>query len=136
MVQSHTLKMENINQSNMKFVISDTENNIVLDSGVHTNRVGSNRFTLAPIFNALRISSGNINHNLFKVDTFTKDSKPPNYIIPLGVHNDPHNWAGGKTSQYENYDSLFDLLDEDYLSDLKSGRAMLLVDSSFDKLFL
>ena len=116
----------------MNFVISDTENHIVNDGGVFKNKVGSNRFTLAPIFNAMRISSGNINHNLFKVDTFTKDSKPEKYIIPLGVHNDPHNWGGGKTSKYENYESLFDLLDSDYLEDLKNEKAFLLIDSSFE----
>jgi hypothetical protein len=116
----------------MNFVISDTENHIVNDGGVFKNKVGSNRFTLAPIFNAMRISSGNINHNLFKVDTFTKDSKPEKYIIPLGVHNDPHNWGGGKTSKYEDYESLFDLLDSDYLEDLKNEKAFLLIDSSFE----
>lgn len=116
----------------MNFVISDTENHIVNDGGVFKNKVNSNRFTLAPIFNAMRISSGNINHNLFKVDTFTKDTKPEKYIIPLGVHNDPHNWGGGKTSKYKDYESLFDLLDSDYLEDLKNEKAFLLVDSSFE----
>lgn len=116
----------------MNFVISDTENHIVNDGGVFKNKVGSNRFTLAPIFNAMRISSGNINHNLFKVDTFTKDSKPEKYIIPLGVHNDPHNWGGGTKSKYKDYESLFDLLDSDYLEDIKNEKAFLLVDSSFE----
>ena len=116
----------------MNFVISDTENHIVNDGGVFKNKVGSNRFTLAPIFNAMRISSGNINHNLFKVDTFTKDTKPEKYIIPLGVHNDPHNWGGGTKSKYKDYESLFDLLDSDYLEDIKNEKAFLLVDSSFE----
>lgn len=116
----------------MNFVISDTENHIVNDGGVFKNKVGSNRFTLAPIFNAMRISSGNINHNLFKVDTFTKDSKPEKYIIPLGVHNDPHNWGGGTKSKYKDYESLFDLLDSDYLEDIKNEKAFLLIDSSFE----
>lgn len=116
----------------MNFVISDTENHIVNDGGVFKNKVGSNRFTLAPIFNAMRISSGNINHNLFKVDTFTKDAKPEKYIIPLGVHNDPHNWGGGTKSKYKDYESLFDLLDSDYLEDIKNEKAFLLVDSSFE----
>ena len=63
--------MANTIQTNMNFVISDTENHIVMDGGTFKNSLGGNRFTLAPIFNAMRISSGNINHNLFKVNTFT-----------------------------------------------------------------
>lgn len=118
--------------NSIDFVISNTETNVVLDSGTHTNKVGSNRFTLAPIFNAMRISSGNVNHNLFKVDTFTKKDKPENYIIPLGVHNDPQNWAGGSGCEYKDYESLFDLLDADYLEDIKNEKAILLIDSSFE----
>tara|TARA_B110000495_G_C23002215_1_gene591603 strand:- start:50 stop:1369 length:1320 start_codon:yes stop_codon:yes gene_type:complete len=124
--------MANIIQTNMNFVISDNENHIVMDGGTFKNSLGSNRFTLAPIFNAMRISSGNINHNLFKINTFTKDVKPEKYIIPLGVHNDPHNWGGGTSSNYKNYESLFDLLDIDYLTDLKNEKAILLIDSSFE----
>ena len=66
----------------MNFVISDNENHIVMDGGTFKNSLGSNRFTLAPIFNAMRISSGNINHNLFIVYNFRVQIK---YFCKEGI---------------------------------------------------
>jgi hypothetical protein len=63
---------------------------------------------------------------------FPKDT-PNHYIISTGVNHHPAEWAGGEFSDNPfNRKSLFELLNDKYLKDLQEGRAILLLDSSFE----
>jgi hypothetical protein len=69
-----------------------------------------------------------LNKNLI----FDINDRPENYIIPVGVHNDPHTWAGGESTTNESVISLFEFINEIYLNDLINKRAHLLIDSSLE----
>ena len=96
------------------------------------NKTGWDRFTVAPLYNRMVCLRG-LNENF--VDAFrdfTFNDRPKNYIIAIGVNNDPEMWAGGKYSSDPTVTSLFEFLNEVYLKDLREGNAYLLVDSSFE----
>jgi len=96
------------------------------------NRAGSTRFTLSPLYN--RVSFIRHFNRTFEFTTrdFQMDERPETYVIPVGVNNDPIMWAGGKYSPEPEVPSLFEFINEVYLKDLRSGRAYLLIDSSFE----
>jgi hypothetical protein len=66
------------------------------------------------------------------IKIFDINDRPENYIIPVGVHNDPHTWAGGESTTNESVRSLFEFINEIYLNDLINKRAHLLIDSSLE----
>ena len=51
-----------------------------------------------------------------------------NYIIPIGVRGHPDGWCG----QIHNF-NMFKLLNEQYIKDLREGRAILLLDNSHEE---
>ena len=120
----------------INFVFDNLEEgtNCVKQAGL--NKGGSNRFTSAPIMNRMYLSQ---NENSDFSDFFIQnhidtidEKKLTNYIIPIGVNNDPHNWAGGELSEHKDYPSLFDFLYEKYITDLQNKKALLIVDSSLE----
>ena len=52
------------------------------------------------------------------------------YLIPAGVAHSPRDWAGGYPPS--SGESLFNYLNEKYLTDLRNKRALLLLDQSFE----
>ncbi len=116
----------------MNFVFEDLEQSRNFVENWVTNKAGSDRFTVAPLYNRMVCLRG-LNEN-YK-DTFLEFSmknKPDKYIIPVGVNNDPEMWAGGKYSPDSSVQSFFEFLSETYLRDLQIGNAYLLIDSSFE----
>lgn len=118
----------------MNFVFEDTQEYRNLVRGDNQNHQNCNRLTCAPFVNLIRTLSfynSSINNDSVHFD-FNSDDIPDRYIIPVGTHNDPHNWGGGELSEYENYESVFDNLNSTYLSDLQSKKAFLLFDNSLE----
>lgn len=119
----------------MNFVFEDLHEYRNFVDNWTLNFAESERFTVAPIFNRCNIMSNFKNSKFKGIRTlYHKSEKPDKYIISLGVNNDPGNWAGGNFGEFknQNYPSLFDYLDYDYLSDLQNNKAFLLIDSSFE----
>jgi len=118
----------------MNFVFEDTQENRNLVKGDNQNHQSSDRLTCAPFVNLIRALS--FYSNSIKNDSvyfnFDLDDIPDRYIISVGTHNDPKNWAGGELSGYENYPSVFDNLNSTYLNDLQSNKAFLLFDNSLE----
>jgi len=50
-----------------------------------------------------------------------------NYIIPVGVKNHPDGWSGQCNGK-----NIFDNLNEEYLTDLRDGHALLMIDASHE----
>ena len=118
----------------MNFVFEDTQEKRNLVRGDNQNHQNCNRLTTAPFVNLSRTLSfynSSMKDNSNHID-FNSDDIPDKYIIPVGTHNDPQNWAGGSLSEYKNYSSVFDNLNETYLKDLQSGKAILLFDNSLE----
>ena len=59
--------------------------------------------------------------------TINIEDRPDKYIIASGVRTSPDQWAHPVNGK-----SLFDFLNTDYLTDLRNGRAMLLLDQSLE----
>jgi hypothetical protein len=116
----------------MNFVFEDLENsrNFVENWGI--NKAGSDRFTVAPLYNRMVCLRGMNEAHKFTFQEFTIKNKPDKYIIPVGVNNDPEMWAGGKYSPDNTVQSFFEFLSKIYLKDLREGNAYLLIDSSFE----
>lgn len=70
------------------------------------------------------------NHNRFNVNIYSADNIPAGikYIIPVGVHESPTTWAGHSGV----FESIFNLIPEQYLVDLREGRAHILFDNSLE----
>jgi hypothetical protein len=116
----------------MNFVFEKLENSRNFVENWVKNNAGSDRFTVAPLYNRMVCLRGL--NNLY-VETFREypiEHRPDKYIIPIGVNNDPGMWAGGKYSSDTTIQSLFEFLNEIYLKDLREGNAYLLIDSSFE----
>jgi hypothetical protein len=116
----------------MNFVFEDLKNSRNFVDNWITNKAGSDRFTVAPLYNRMVCLRGlnRLYENTFR--EFSIESKPNKYIIPIGVNNDPGMWAGGKYSSDTTIQSFFEFLNNVYLNDLREGNAYLLVDSSFE----
>lgn len=116
----------------MNFVFEDIDlfRNLVDNWGI--NNTASERFTVSPLFN--RLHTIQFFNKKYKgiCEIFSVENRPDKYLIPIGVNNDPHNWAGGTHSEFINYPSLFEFLSEIYLEDLRKRKAFLIVDSSFE----
>ena len=116
----------------MNFVFEDLEKSRNFVENWEMNKIGSDRFTVSPLYNRMVCLRG-INDKLeFTFQEFTLKNKPDRYIIPVGVNNDPQMWAGGKYSVDKTIKSFFEFLNETYLKDLRDGNAFLLIDSSFE----
>lgn len=116
----------------MNFVFEDVSTHRNFIENWETNVVGSNRFTVCPLFNRMNILRFLVKDFNSDIQIFDSINRPKNYIISVGVNNDPSCWAGGKYSSNETVTSLFEFLNQDYLSDLIYESAYLLIDSSFE----
>lgn len=104
--------------------------NFVKSNDINTS--GFDRFTSSPFFNRMNIiCSRNLKYwNWIK--SFSIEDKPERYIIPVGVNNDPSNWAGGNLWNRQDIPSFFNYINEIYLNDLRNKNAFLLIDSSLE----
>jgi hypothetical protein len=116
----------------MNFVFEHKEEARNFTTGNQQNKTGWNRFCIAPFFNLIRCLSTLSPHYKDMSMMFDINEKPEKFIISTGLHNDPKNWGGGKLSGYENYESLFDLLSDEYIQDIKNNKALLLLDNSLE----
>lgn len=125
----------------MNFVYEDLPNRMnLLDSNIEVN--GDNflskyfRFNNCPITNDIN-NLGNINQTAVKYlnpREFTIKKRPKRYIIPVGLNKSPREWIGGynKEDGIVGEDYIFDMLIPEFLKDLQSNRAFLLLDSSLE----
>lgn len=116
----------------MNFVFEDLQENRNLVVGDNQNRAGCNRLTTAPFFNFIRCLSEFNEEYRDKSEIFSVEDRPDKYIISVGTHNDPQNWAGGELSVHEDYHSVFENISEEYITDLRNGKALLLFDNSLE----
>lgn len=105
------------------------------------NLSGIRRFTACPIFNSiffLRTRSG-LQKEFSKDVTFSTqpiEGKP--YIVATGVSHSPNDWCGpdwkgnGTDNQFPDRKSLFKHIPTQYIHDLQTGRAFLLLDQSHE----
>ena len=125
----------------MIFMFEDKENQLNFTSCTDVNPSGIKRFSRSPLVAALvstltwmkgqeitfRSAEG---FPQFDILSTTTSSKTKNYIISSAVNHSPIDWAGGYTPSKGK--SLFDYLNEKYLTDLKNNEAFLLLDQSFE----
>lgn len=84
---------------------------------------GIPRFGVSPLVNVINILIYE------KKDGFkTVDTECDNYIISAGVNHSPDDWTGYNPR----VKSLFNYLNEKYVNDLRSGKALLMLDQSFE----
>ncbi len=111
----------------MKLVFEDIENLHNFKSCPDVNPSGIKRFTYAPLINAT-----NMFFSFSRSESFLKfielNSEVENYIIPAAVNHSPEDWTG----HVSRVKSLFEYLNEKYLRDLRDGKALLLLDQSFE----
>lgn len=105
------------------------------------NSSGIRRFTPSPFASALfRYKRMPAAFKEFAKDVFFSNNTGAyeKYIIATGVTHSPDDWCGpdyqgvGLSKQHANRLSLFAHLKEDYLTDLQTGRAFLLIDQSHE----
>lgn len=80
----------------------------------------------ANVYYATKINEGELNSNIIKFLPF--NSNVDNYIISTSVNHSPDDWTGYNPK----VKSLFFYLNEKYLTDLRTGNALLLIDQSFE----
>ena len=98
----------------MNFVFEDVSTCRNFINNWEMNGVGSYRFTISPLFNRMFILGHIIEGYNANIKIFDINDRPKSYIIPVGVHNDPHTWAGGEFTTNESVRSLFEFINETY----------------------
>lgn len=115
----------------MNFLVEDIQEGRNLTDNWVKNQGGMDRWTVSPMYNRLKILSHLYNRFSNLCSILEPNEKPEKYIYPVGVNNDPSNWAGGEHSEYKNPD-LFHFLPQYLIDDLKNNKAFLLLDSAFE----
>ena len=134
----------------LNFVFEDKEEMLNLFSP--NEKIGGlTRVVLSPYVNRLRQLGQYYNsvHNTMdenEIEFFEKNYKinfwgvdelrDEKYIISIGVNENPRKWIGGGyaekgTPEYK-FENLFDKLNDKFLTDLRSGQAFFLIDSSLE----
>lgn len=119
----------------INFVFEDLKENRNFVNNWVLNNTGSNRFTVAPIYNRMNIFQHIKRDEIHILNSYSFENKPKNYIIPIGGNNNPNHWAGGDYWNPEDGDytpSFFEFFNEDYLNDLRNRNAFFIIDSSFE----
>jgi len=83
------------------------------------------RFATAPIANSMI-------HRTDDAKGFTVSNRPEKYIIATGVNHHPNDWTGSGFAYQNTRKNSFAFLNNVYLDDLRTGRAMLLFDQSLE----
>ena len=84
------------------------------------------RFAPAPIANAIlhRTQNQSKAHSIF--------NRPKYYIIPTGVNHHPNDWTGSPLAFNNRRNTAFSYLNDTYINDVRTGRAMLMFDQSLE----
>lgn len=116
----------------MKFVFEDLDKDRNFISCPQKNPTGWERFCTAPFFTLSRFLSCLTDEYGGCIREFSLEERPEKYIIATGVHNDPRSWGGGTSSGHGDYMSIFECINETYLSDLQNKNALLIIDNSLE----
>jgi hypothetical protein len=105
-------------------------------------KTGFNRFTVCPITTTMMRFKGveSPTYRAFGQDIIETNTPPSagNYVISSGVAHSPIYWCGvdhlgvGANPSFPERQTLFSFLEGQYLEDLQSGRAFLLLDQSHE----
>lgn len=114
----------------INFLYEDFENKVNFIDCRDVNPSGIRRFWISPLLNASLVY-----YSFYPKDNITNSyglhqnvSEVEHYIICSAVNHSPGDWTG-----YEpRVDTLFKYLNEKYLDDLRNGKALLMLDSSFE----
>ena len=111
----------------MKFIFEDKNNLLNFTKCEDINTSGIRRFGLSPLLNASHLLF--VSNQLGNPHTFCETNEDvENYIITAGVNHSPEDWTGYNPK----VKSVFSHLNEKYLRDLRNGKAVLLLDQSFE----
>ena len=122
----------------MNFVFEDYKQHLnLIDANVIKDAAENNfRYNQSPLSNDIN-DLWNLNrelHKEFNPRSFTVGKRPRKYIIPIGLNESPHEWAGGYNPETKEItsDYIFAVLSKEYIKDLQNKRAFLLLDSSLE----
>jgi len=100
------------------------------------NASGIPRFTPSPVVSELYLHTvsklGGRKIKIPKIRFITKIPKNGKYIIASGVAHSPDVWTGKFPKKVVSQKTVFELIKPEYLRDLQSGRAFLLLDQSHE----
>lgn len=111
----------------MKFLFEDLENRTNFVKCKDVNPSGIKRFAYSPLLNAAHLYYS-FNKELNPLEFLEFNVEHSNYIISAAVNHSPEDWTG----YHPRVKSLFKYLNKKYVNDLKSGKALLLLDQSFE----
>lgn len=84
------------------------------------------RFAPAPMANAM------LHRTKDQARAYSIANRPQYYIIPTGVNHHPNDWAGSELAYNNTRNTSFSYLNNIYLNELRTGRAMLMFDQSLE----
>jgi hypothetical protein len=111
----------------INFVFENLENLENFTNCPDVNRSGIKRFATSPI-TQLMVYGPRGQEN----KAITIQNLPSHYMICSGVNHHPDNWAGTHLAFRNEVKNGFSYLSQQYLKDLREGRAMLLLDQSLE----
>jgi len=109
----------------MNFVFEDRQNFLNYLSCPDINRSGIKRFAPSPM--AVTIS-----HRTQMSQWYSMVNKPKPYIIATGVNHHPNEWTGSELALNNTRQTAFSYLNKKQLTDVQSGKAMLVFDQSLE----
>ena len=111
----------------MNFLFEDLENRLNFTNCKDINASGISRFGISPLLNATHLYYG-FQQQPMELQYHDINDNVDRYVISACVNHSPDDWTGYNPR----VKSLFSYLNEKYLTDLRSGRALLLLDQSFE----
>jgi hypothetical protein len=111
----------------MNFLFEDLENRLNFINCKDINASGISRFGISPLLNATHLYHG-FQQQPMELQYHDMDDNVDRYVISACVNHSPDDWTGYNPR----VKSLFSYLNEKYLTDLRRGHALLLLDQSFE----
>ncbi len=111
----------------MNLIFEDLEKYENFKSCPDINTSGIARFGRSPLLNASHLYASS-NGKPLPFDYYYVNDDIKDYIISASVNHSPDDWTGYNPK----VKSVFSYLNEKYITDLRNGKAMLLLDSSFE----
>jgi hypothetical protein len=111
----------------MNFLFEDLENRLNFINCKDINASGISRFGISPLLNATHLFYA-FQRLPMELNYYNMDDNVDRYIISSCVNHSPDDWTGYNPR----VKSLFSYLNEKYLTDLRNGHALLLLDQSFE----
>lgn len=111
----------------MNFLFEDLDNRLNFINCKDINASGISRFGISPLLNATHLFYG-FQRLPMELNYHDMDDNVDRYVISACVNHSPDDWTGYNPR----VKSLFSYLNEKYLTDLRRGHALLLLDQSFE----